>query len=122
MGQKFAVCDLWLELCRKIVDYLQEGDVCLHLASGASSGVQVATVFGSFPKQGDPQYRPQNIIIRTPKTVPPMLGNPHLELRALKQKLGGCPQVAARSGQAPLTGPRSVGTSFTGLRRWDKGR
>ena len=42
-------------------------------------GLQTGRLCGSFPKIGEPQYRPQNtivLIIGTPKRVPLILGNP----------------------------------------------
>ena len=45
-------------------------------------------VYGSFPKQGELQYRPQNVLIGTPKMVPLVLGNPHIDFDEAFQRSG----------------------------------
>ena len=64
--------------------------------------------FGTVPKLGEPQYRPQYIIVLimgAPKKVPLILGNPHLGLRvftcrASKHQAGSPSQI----GMNPQSG------------------
>ena len=53
--------------------------------TGTVSDPVVGDLFGTFPKIGEPQFRPQNTIVLitgTPKKASLILGNPHLELVA----------------------------------------